>query len=307
MTRRGWLLFAAMSVIWGIPYLLIKVSVRELSPPVLVFARTGLASLVLIPLAARQGYLAPLRKLWKPLLAFTAIEMAGPWLLLTHAEESLPSGLTGLLVATVPLFGTTVAFLLGDRAALRPIRLAGLAIGLIGVGLLIALGEGLSGGGSWVSIVEVILVAVGYASAPFIADRYLSEVPALGVVAASLGIVAVVFLPFAIAFRPDSWPSAPVVQSTVALAAVCTGLAFIIFFKLIAEVGPARSTLITFLNPAVAVALGITFLSEDLTLGIIVGFPCILAGCWLATRSPGDTDADADAEQCEPIPVIEPS
>lgn len=289
-----------MSVIWGIPYLLIKVAVDELSPPFLVAARTGLAALVLVPLAARRGYLAPLRSRWRPLLAFSVIEMAGPWLLLTHAEETLQSGLTGLLVSTVPLVGTAVAFLLGDRSVLRPIRLAGLAVGILGVGLLIGLGEGIVGG-NWFNITEVLLVAVGYASAPFIADRYLSEVPALGVVAASLGLVAIAYLPPAIVLAPPQWPSGRVIASVIALAAVCTGLAFILFFKLIAEIGPARATLITFLNPAVAVALGYLFLNERFTLGIAVGFPCILAGCWLATRT------ERISAEPTPIPVIEPS
>jgi len=300
MTRRGWLLFAAMSVIWGIPYLLIKVAVRDLAPPVLVASRTGLAALVLVPIAARRGYLAPLRPLWKPLLAFTAIEMAGPWLLLTHAEQRLPSGLTGLLVATVPLFGTAVAFVLGDRTVLRPIRLAGLGVGILGVTLLITLGEGVSGG-SWFGIGEVLLVAVGYATAPFIANRKLADVPDLGVVAASLAIVAVAYTPAAVVLRPGHWPSAHVLEATVGLAAICTGAAFLLFFRLIAEIGPARSTLITFLNPAVAVTLGVAFLHEDLTLGITIGFPVILAGCWLATR------AGHPAEEPMPLPIVEPS
>jgi len=301
MTRRGWLLFGAMSVIWGIPYLLIKVAVRDLAPPVLVASRTGLAALVLVPMAARKGFLAPLRPLWRPLLAFTLIEMAGPWLLLTHAEEHLPSGLAGLLVATVPLWGTTVAFLLGERAALRPIRLAGLLVGIVGVGLLVGLGDGI-GGGHWFNIAEVLLVAVGYATAPFIADRKLADVPALGVVAASLAIVAVGYLPAAIVLRPRHWPAARPLEATVALAAICTGVAFLLFFRLIAEIGPARSTLITFLNPAVAVGLGVAFLNEDLTLGIAVGFPCILAGCWLATRARA-----AEVDDPQVLPVVEPS
>lgn len=284
MTRRGWVLFAAMSVIWGVPYLLIKVAVRELSPPVLVATRCGLAALVLVPIAAHRGSLMPALRRWRPLLAFTVLEMAIPWLLLTDAEQHLPSGLTGLLVATVPLAGAVVAFGLGDRGALRPGRVVGVVLGMAGVGLLVGVGDGLGGGSAW-NVAEVLIVAVGYASAPFVADRHLSDVPTLGVVAASLGIVTLAYLPAAIWLRPTQLPVASVLAAAVALAILCTGIAFVVFFALIAEVGPQRATLITFLNPAVAVALGVVVLNEHLGTGIVVGFPLILGACWLTTRS----------------------
>jgi drug/metabolite transporter (DMT)-like permease len=283
MTKRGLALFAAMSVIWGVPYLLIKVAVEDLAPPVLVFARTGLAALVLVPIAHRRGALRPLLARWKPLLAFTAIEMAGPWLLLAHAEQELPSGLTGLLVATVPLVGTLVAYLLGDHDALRPTRLAGLAVGMAGVALLVGLG-GDEGSVDLVRVVEVLVVSVGYASAPFIADRALRDVDSLGTVAASLGIVAVGYLPFALVSRPDEVPGASVLWSVLGLAVLCTGIAFLVFFALIDEIGPSKATLITFVNPAVAVTLGVAVLDEAVTPGLVVGFPLVLAGCFLATR-----------------------
>jgi len=130
MTRRGWLLFAAMSVIWGIPYLLIKVAVKHVEPPVVVFGRTSIAAAVLLVLAARTDALRVALRHWRPVLLFAAIEMGAPWLLLTDAEKRLPSGLTGLLVACVPLFGALAAYTLGDHAALRPVRVVGIAIGL---------------------------------------------------------------------------------------------------------------------------------------------------------------------------------
>jgi drug/metabolite transporter (DMT)-like permease len=283
MTRRGLALFAAMSVIWGVPYLLIKVAVEDLSPPVIVAARTGLAALVLVPLAHRRGVLRPALERWRPLLAFTAIEMAGPWLLLTHAEQELPSGLTGLLVATVPLVGTLVAYLLGDHDALRPTRLAGLALGMVGVALLVGFG-GEEGSIDLVRVAEVLVVSVGYASAPFIADRALKDVDTMGIVAASLGIVAVVYLPFAVLAAPDEVPGASVLWSVVGLAVLCTGVAFLVFFALIDEIGPSKATLITFVNPAVAVTLGVVVLDEAVTVGLVAGFPLVLAGCALATR-----------------------
>ena len=139
MTRRGWLLFAAMCVIWGIPYLLIRVAVRELTPVTLVCARTGLAALLLLPVAALRGELRPLLRLWQPLVIFTAVEIGLPWLLLARAETKLSSSLTGLLVAAVPLVGALVTTFSGERERHGSRRWAGLLLGLAGVGALVGL------------------------------------------------------------------------------------------------------------------------------------------------------------------------
>jgi drug/metabolite transporter (DMT)-like permease len=292
MTRRGWLLFAAMSVIWGLPYLLIKVAVEHLAPPVVVFGRTSLAAVVLLALAAHTRALRPALAHWKPVLAFAAIEMAGPWLLLTNAEKRLPSGLTGLLVSCVPIFGALAAYALGDRTALRLVRVAGIAVGLGGVALLVGGDLGGSGGIPWWSVAQVLLVCVGYATAPFIVARRLGEVPTLGVVAVSLAAVALVVAPLAWFARPTALPPATTSWAMLGLAVVCTGLAFIVFFALIGEVGPARATLITFVNPAVAVVLGAVVLGERITGATIGGFVLVLSGCFLATRPGGVITAE---------------
>lgn len=284
MSRRGWALFVAMSLIWGIPYLLIKVAVEDLGPVVIVAGRTGIAAVALVPLAAHRGVLLPALRRWRPLLLFTALEMAGPWWLLTDAERHLPSSLAGLLVAAVPMVAAVAAFALGERGALAPSRLVGIAVGLAGVALVVGFGQ--EGGGDLRSVLQVLLVAVGYAVAPFVVERRLADVPTLGVIAASLGIVTVLYLPFAVALRPTTAPPADAVWAVVGLAVLCTGIAFLVFFALIAEVGPRRATLITFVNPAVAVALGIWLLDEPLTSGLVAGFPLVLLGCWLSSRSP---------------------
>lgn len=272
-----------MGAIWGVPYLFIKVAVEHLSPPVVVFGRTSIAAVPIVFVAARADALRPALKQWKPVLAFAALEMAGPWLLLTNAEQHLPSGLTGLLIACVPIFGAIAAFALGDRSALHPKRLAGIALGLGGVTLLVASDLGGSGV-PWWSVVEVLLVCVGYATAPFIATRRLGNVPDLGVVALSLSAVAIVYAPFAWIARPDDSPPASAWAAVLGLAFLCTAIAFVVFFKLIAEMGPARATLITFINPAVAVAVGALVLDEVITLATLAGFALVLAGCWFATR-----------------------
>jgi drug/metabolite transporter (DMT)-like permease len=284
MTRRGWMLFAAMSVIWGLPYWFIKVAVDEVSPAVVVFGRTALAGATLLVVAARAGAVTEAVRHWRWLLPFAAIEMGLPWLLLTHAEQELPSGLAGLLVACVPLAAAIVAFVLGDRGALRPVTLAGISIGLGGVALLVGGDLGTQGGVPWLSVTEVLLVAVCYAIGPFIVSRRLNEVSSIGVVAVALSLVAFATAPLAYATWPETPPSAETWWAIVALAVICTGLAFIVFFALIDAVGPARSTLITFVNPAVAVLVGAVVLDEQITGFTIVGFVLVLAGCWLATR-----------------------
>lgn len=284
MTRRGWLLFAAMSLIWGVPYLLIKVAVEHLEPVVIVFGRTSIAAVLVLALAKRSGAVAAAARHWKLVLAFAAIEMAGPWFLLTNAEKRLPSGLTGLIVACVPMVGAIAAYLLGDHHALAPLRMVGIAVGLGGVALLVAHDLGGSDGIPWWSVAQMLLVCVGYATAPFIVARRLKDVPALGVVAISLTAVSLLYAPLAWNARPDVSPPAKVWWAVVALAVVCTGVAFIVFFALISEVGPERATLITFVNPAVAIVLGASVLDEKITAVTVAGFFLVLGGCWLATR-----------------------
>jgi drug/metabolite transporter (DMT)-like permease len=284
LSRRGALLFAAMCVIWGIPYLMIRVAVRELAPVTLVFLRTGLAALLLVPLAARRRELRPLLASWRPFVAYTAIEVALPWFLLSRAETKLTSSLTGLLIAAVPLVGALIVSLSGERERLGGRRWLGLLVGLGGVAAIVGLDLGHVNA---VALAEIALVAVCYAVGPIILARSLSTAPPLGVVAASLALSAVVYAPLAALRWPGSMPSAHVVESVVGLAVVCSAAAFLIFFALIAEVGPVRATVITYVNPAVAAVVGVLLLNEHLTGGMLLGFALVLAGSVLATgRAP---------------------
>jgi drug/metabolite transporter (DMT)-like permease len=280
MTRRGALLFAAMCVIWGIPYLLIRVAVRDLAPATLVFLRTAIAALLLTPVAAYRGELRPLLRHWRPLLAYTAVEVAIPWVLLARAETKLTSSLTGLLIAAVPLVGALIVTLTGDRERLGGRRWLGLLVGIAGVAAIVGLNLGQV---DVVALVEIGFVAVGYAVGPIILSRSMTDLPAYGVVAASLLLSAIVYAPFAAANWPSTMPSAHVIESVFGLAIICTALAFLVFFALIAEVGPVRATVITYINPAVAAVLGVTLLNEQLTTGMVIGFALVLAGCVLAT------------------------
>jgi drug/metabolite transporter (DMT)-like permease len=283
-------LFAAMCVIWGVPYLMIRVAVRELAPVTLVFGRTAIGALLLVPVAfVRRTELRALAARWRPLVAYTAIEVAIPWVLLARAETKLSSSLTGLLIAGVPLVGAVVVTLTGERQKQGSRRWLGLFIGIAGVGAIVGLNLGVVNA---VAAGEIALVAVCYAVGPIILSRRLSELPALDVVAASLVLSAIVYAPLALWRWPSSFPSGRVLLSVVGLAVVCTAIAFLVFFALIAEVGPVRATVITYVNPAVAAVLGVSVLGEHVTWGMAVGFALVLIGCVLATGSSPDTVAE---------------
>jgi drug/metabolite transporter (DMT)-like permease len=297
-------LFAAMSVIWGIPYLMIKVVVDGgVSPAFLVFARTAVGALVLLPVAVRRGAIRPALAHWRPVLAFAAIEIGITWYLLNSAEVRLSSSLVALMIAMVPLVGTVLGWRLGDRSVISPVRLTGLGVGLCGVGVVVGL-DLFSGGTPVWALGAVCLVAVGYAVAPTIADRKLAGVPTIGVIAVSLTAVALVYLPFAVLQAPARMPRFNVVASVLALGLVCTALAFICFFELIAEAGAVRATVITYVNPAVALLCGVAVLGEHLTAGIVIGFPLVLVGSYLATRRTRDAGASPAVDAVAAAPVL---
>ena len=281
MSRRGWLLFAALGLIWGIPYLLIKVAVGGVAPPVLVLARVTIGAALLLPVAIRRKQLAALLPHWRWLLTFAVVEIIAPWLLLSEAETKLASSLSGLLIASVPILVALLSMLTGGSDRLGRVRWAGLLLGLAGVGLLAGRG---AAGGHALAIGEVLGVAVCYAAGPIIASRKLSGLPSLGMTAACLAFAAVVYAPLAALSWPSQVPAAKVLASMATLGVVCTAIAFLIFFALIAETGPARASVITYVNPAVAVGLGVAVLGEPFTWAMAVAFVLILGGSVLATR-----------------------
>ena len=281
-SRKGWILFAIMAFVWGITYLFIKEAVHSFTPPAVVAGRTLLGALVLLPFAIRAGALKAAWKHWPWVLAFGLVEMAGPFLLLSHAEQQLPSGLTGLLVATVPLFAVIIALLRGDRSALSPVRLGGLIVGFVGVTVVVA-GPGLfpRDGSSAFAIGEIMLTAVLYAIAPFIIAHKLADVPSIGTITLALFGIGLGYLPAALLTQHE----VPTVRSTVSLlllGVICTAIAFVCFFALIREVGPVRAPLFTYINPIVAIVLGTVLVAEPITPGLLIGFPIILIGCWFA-------------------------
>ena len=292
MTRRGLLLFAAMSVIWGIPYLLIRITVAEISPALLVFFRTALAAALLLPIALLRVDLRSVLGHWRWVVAFATIEIAIPWLMLGAAEQQISSSLAGLLVAGVPLVGAVIALIVGgpDRVGRR--QAVGLLIGFAGVA---AIAGGDFEADNAIALVQVAIVVVCYALGPFILSRRLVDVPSLGVMAISLTLTAVVYAPIALVTWPSAMPGSDVIASIVILAVVCTAVAFIVFAALIREVGPVRATVITYVNPVVAAVLGVLILAETLTAAMLVGFALAIAGSTLATRRPDPPEAEAAA------------
>jgi len=262
-----------------VPYLLIKVAVRSLSPPELVLGRTVIGAGILLPISAARGELRKLLPFWRPLVLYSFVELMVPWLLLSDAERRLPSSLAGLLVAAVPFAGAVIGRFTG-QPPLGRVRLTGLLVGVAGV--VVLLGLDLKGAHPW-SLVEVGVVVVGYALGPNIASRKLADAPSLAVVAASLSLTALVYLPWVLTHLPSRVPPAEALASIAGLGVVSTSIAFVVFFWLIAEVGPSRSLVVTFVNPAVAVLLGVVVLNESFGWSAALGFALILAGSYLST------------------------
>jgi drug/metabolite transporter (DMT)-like permease len=283
MTRKGWLLFTAMSVIWGIPYLFIKIAVRELDPIVVVFARVGIAALALLPVAVHQGVLRQLRERWLTVAALACVQIAGPFLLISYGEQLIASSLTSLLIAADPLLVVLFALRLDPSERVSGSRLLGLLIGLGGVVTLL----GLDAGGDMQQLLGatlVLLAAAGYAAGALLIKRpTIAALPSLGVVTVECITATVVLAPLALTRLPSRIPDLEVIASLLVLGLICTALAYLLFFALVAEVGAGRGSVITYVNPAVSVLLGVTLLAEPLNAVIIVGFLLIIVGSWLST------------------------
>jgi drug/metabolite transporter (DMT)-like permease len=298
-----------MSVIWGTPYLLIKIAVGGVPVPVLVLARVAIGAALLLPVALRRGQFASLKPVLGWVASFAAVEIIAPWFVLSEAERHITSSLAGLLLASVPIIVALLSLLIGSGERLSLVRWLGLLIGLMGVALLAGpdLFGSSGGGGVAVAVGEVLFVALCYAIGPLIANNKLAEVPPVVMTAASLSLATLVYLPLGVLDWPSAVPSAKVLLSLAGLAVVCTALAFLLFFTLIAEVGPARASVITYINPAIAVSLGVSVLGEKVTPLMLAAFATILAGSVLATRRGGTRSAVAGSAVAGPVvagPVV---
>lgn len=307
MSRRGLILFAALGIAWGIPYLFIKVAVSELEPAMVVLGRSALAAVLLLPIAFFRREVVAVVKRWKPMLAYTVVEIILPWYFLSSAEQHLPSSTAGLLLAAVPLAGVAVAFAMGRPERLSGVNWLGIAVGMLGVAALVGLDVA---GSDLVAVAQMAVVVVGYALGPAILSRWMPDLPGVGVVAVSLAVTAVVYVPFVALTGawPTEMPSAAVIWSIVVLAVVCSALAFLLMVALIGEIGPVKATAITYVNPAVAVAAGVLVLGERLTVWTVVGFVLVLAGSYLVTRRHRDTGSRPPQSEATPdLGMAQPS
>ena len=280
MSARGWALFACVSVIWGVPYLFIKIAVEEMSPGFVAWSRVAMAALVLLPIAYRRGALRGLEVRW--LLTFAIVEITIPFQMIAFGEENLSSSLAAILIAAVPLFVAALALRFDHSERPTATRLVGMLIGLAGVTALV----GIDVAGSTAELVgalAILLAALGYACGPMIVKRQFAEFDPIGPIAGALGIASLLLLPAAVAGMPTEAPSADATASLFVLGFLCTAIGFLFFFRLIHEVGPGRATVITYVNPVVALALGVAILDESVTTGTVVGLLLILAGSWLST------------------------
>ena len=281
MNGSGIVLFISMCVIWGIPYFLIRIAVGEISPAMLVFARTAIGALILMPIVVARGGLRGIGRKLLPILAFAVAEIGVPWICLSNAEQHISSSLAGILVSCVPLVGIAIAPLFGNREEIGPLGMGGLVLGLVGVAAIVGLDFHSS---DVTALVKMALVVIGYAFGPAIVKRYLAGVPSMTVTAISLTAAAIAYAPLAATHWPHALPSTGVLLSVGVLAVVCTAVAFLLFFALIERIGPVRATVITYINPAVAAVVGVSILHETFTLGMGIGFVLVLVGSVLATR-----------------------
>ncbi|MEO8528178.1 MAG: EamA family transporter [Pseudolysinimonas sp.] len=305
MTRRGLILFVALGIAWGIPYLFIKIAVSELEPAMVVLSRSGLAAILLLPLALFRRELGPVLRRWRPILAYTVVEIVIPWYFLSSAETRIPSSTAGLLISAVPLAGVGVGFLLGRPAKMSGLNWLGIAFGMAGVATLVGFEIG---GSDLIAVAEVAVVVVGYALGPAILAKWVPELPGVGVTAVSLGVAALVYIPFVAITGgfPTAWPSAPVIVAIIVLAVVCSALAFVMMVALVGEIGPVRMSAITYVNPAVAIFAGAIFLGEAVTVWTILGFALVLTGSYLVTRRRKDIIAPAGPEEAVAESLSEP-
>ncbi len=283
MSRKAWIAFAAVSLIWGVPYLLIRIAVRHGVPPgTLAWARVTLAAALLLALAWRAGTLGSLRGRWKWLLAYAIAEVSIPFPLIAAGEERVSSSLAAIVIASVPLIGALLAFRFDRSERPTPVRAFGLLLGFGGVIALV----GIDVAGSsreLAGTAMIMLAAVGYAIGPMLIKHRLADLDPRATIGGSLALASLVLLPAVAIDPPRAVPSAGAIASVVVLGLLCTAAAFVIFMVLIREAGTSRATVITYVNPVIAVALGVTLLGERPGAGAVAGLLLILAGSWLST------------------------
>ncbi|MBU3642774.1 MAG: DMT family transporter [Candidatus Nanopelagicaceae bacterium] len=285
MTRKSLAKFILVGFLWGIPYLFMRVAVREFDPSVVVFGRVVIGAAILFPIAISRGVMKQTLRGFKWILVYAIFEMCGPWYLITHAETKINSGLAGLLVATVPIWSTIYSSMAGDKTVWHAKRLMGIVIGFFGLILIVGI-ETISGTADTFSVFQTVLAAILYSTAMAIILKGMPNGDGVAINAVAMTITAIIFAPSALSNLPTEMPSFNATASLIGLGVLSTGIAFMVYFTLIKEIGQARGSMVTYLNTAFAVVLGVIILGEPLTFGIIAGLPLVLIGSYFASRKP---------------------
>jgi drug/metabolite transporter (DMT)-like permease len=283
VSARAWTGFAALSLLWGVPYLFIKVAVDGgMSPAFVAWVRVVLAAVILLALAGRAGVLPTVRGHWRWLAIYGVIEIAIPFPLIAAGEQHVSSSLAAILIAAVPLFVALLAIRFDHAERATGSRLAGLLIGLTGV--VVLMGIDVAGKrDEMLGAAAILVAALGYAAAPMVLKRKFGHLDSRAAMGTSLAIAAIALTPFAALAPPEAMPDADVLASLAVLGIACTALALVILTALIVEIGPGRALVITYINPVIAVALGVVILHEHLGPGSVIGLLLIIAGSWLST------------------------
>jgi drug/metabolite transporter (DMT)-like permease len=288
VSRRGWFLFILVGFLWGIPYLFIKVAVdpdNGFTPAIVVCLRTAIGAAILIPIAIKQKQLISALRGIKYVAPYALLEMIGPWILIGTAEQKISSGLAGLLIASVPIWATIFASMRGDKTVWHRSRLMGIILGFIGLVAVVGI-ESIKGSSDALSIFMVLIAAVGYSYAVMMVQGALPGVSGIAINGVAMAISALFYLPFAIVQWPTHEISTAAINSIIGLGVLSTGAAFVAFFTLASIIGVARGSLVTYLNTAFAVVLGVLILGEPLTIGMALGLPLVLIGSYFASRKP---------------------
>lgn len=286
MSRRNLILFILAGFLWGIPYLFIRVAVDSQTgfpPAIVVFGRVFIGALILIPIAIYDKSFFSAIKGWRYIAVYALFEMVGPWILIGTAEQKISSGLAGLLVSSVPIFSTLIASWHGDKSVWQPRRIIGIVIGFLGVFLLVGI-ESFTGSSDPISILMMLAASLGYAFAVIYITRKMPGASGVAINGIAMAMTAIFYTPALFFLWPDRAIALNSTISLIALGVLSTGIAFAVFFTVMAEIGPTRASLVTYMNTAFAVVLGVIILSEPLTIGIIVGLPLVLIGSYLASR-----------------------
>ncbi len=288
MSRRSWFLFILVGFLWGVPYLFIKIAVdpdNGFSPAAVVCLRTAIGAAILIPLAIRQGQLGAAIRGIKYVAPYALLEMIGPWILIGTAEQKISSGLAGLLIASVPIWATIFASMRGDKTVWHHTRLLGIVVGFVGLIAVVGF-ESIKGSSDPISIAMVLVAAIGYSYAVMMVQGALPHVSGIAINAVAMAITAIFYLPLTVIQWPTHQISSDAINAIIGLGVLSTGAAFVAFFTLSAIIGVARGSLVTYLNTAFAVVLGVIILDEPFTTGMALGLPLVLIGSYFASRKP---------------------